>query len=261
MRRAFSFGSMYLGSSPFDSPGTYSLLQWTETVEGIWYPKGGFHQVVQSLVDIAQYHEGRFYFDTPVSHVRVDPTTSTANGLVLADGKEVDADLVIVNADLAYAHANLFRGANDEQGTKRDPQLAKKLEGKPHSCSSISFYWAMDRKITGLNAHNIFLAEEYQASFDDIFKYSTMPREPSFYVNVPSRIDETASPEGKDAIVVLVPVGHLILERGGDGQDWDALVGKAKRQVVKVLEKRLGFENFESMIVWEDVNTPLTCEF
>lgn len=45
MRRAFSFGSMYLGSSPFDAPGTYSLLQWTETVEGIWYPKGGFHQV------------------------------------------------------------------------------------------------------------------------------------------------------------------------------------------------------------------------
>lgn len=35
MRRAFSFGSMYLGSSPFDSPGTYSLLQWTETCEGI----------------------------------------------------------------------------------------------------------------------------------------------------------------------------------------------------------------------------------
>lgn len=45
MRRAFSFGSMYLGSSPFDAPGTYSLLQWTETVEGIWYPRGGFHQV------------------------------------------------------------------------------------------------------------------------------------------------------------------------------------------------------------------------
>lgn len=26
MRRAFSFGSMYLGSSPFESPGTYSCV-------------------------------------------------------------------------------------------------------------------------------------------------------------------------------------------------------------------------------------------
>ena len=25
--------------------GWGSLLQWTETVEGIWYPRGGFHKV------------------------------------------------------------------------------------------------------------------------------------------------------------------------------------------------------------------------
>lgn len=31
-------------------------------------------------------------------------------------------------------------------------------------------------------------AEEYEESFDDIFKKSDMPREPSFYVNVPSRM-------------------------------------------------------------------------
>jgi len=31
--------------SPFDAPGTYSLLQYTELTEGIWYPIGGFHKV------------------------------------------------------------------------------------------------------------------------------------------------------------------------------------------------------------------------
>lgn len=31
-------------------------------------------------------------------------------------------------------------------------------------------------------------AEEYKESFDDIFRRSSMPREPSFYVNVPSRM-------------------------------------------------------------------------
>jgi phytoene dehydrogenase-like protein len=45
MRRVFTFGSMYMGMSPFDAPGTYSLLQYTELAEGIWYPKGGFHKV------------------------------------------------------------------------------------------------------------------------------------------------------------------------------------------------------------------------
>lgn len=36
LRRAFTFGSMYMGMSPFDAPGTYSLLQYTELAEGIW---------------------------------------------------------------------------------------------------------------------------------------------------------------------------------------------------------------------------------
>lgn len=45
LRRAFTFGSMYMGMSPFDAPGTYSLLQYTELAEGIWYPIGGFHRV------------------------------------------------------------------------------------------------------------------------------------------------------------------------------------------------------------------------
>lgn len=46
LRRVFTFGSMYMGMSPFDAPGTYSLLQYTELVEGIWYPIGGFHKVI-----------------------------------------------------------------------------------------------------------------------------------------------------------------------------------------------------------------------
>lgn len=45
LRRVFTFTSMYMGMSPFDAPGTYSLLQYTELAEGIWYPKGGFHKV------------------------------------------------------------------------------------------------------------------------------------------------------------------------------------------------------------------------
>lgn len=45
LRRVFTFGSMYMGMSPFDAPGTYSLLQYTELAERIWYPQGGFHKV------------------------------------------------------------------------------------------------------------------------------------------------------------------------------------------------------------------------
>lgn len=45
LRRVFTFASMYMGMSPYDAPGTYSLLQYGELAEGIWYPVGGFHKV------------------------------------------------------------------------------------------------------------------------------------------------------------------------------------------------------------------------
>nr|XP_031860064.1 uncharacterized protein CI109_004427 [Kwoniella shandongensis]KAA5527136.1 hypothetical protein CI109_004427 [Kwoniella shandongensis] len=288
MRRAFSFGSMYLGSSPFDAPGTYTLLQWTETCEGIWYPRGGFHQVIQSLVNIATSHDAKFHFSTPVSSVTYD-SSGRATGITLESGETKEADVVVVNADLVWAHNNLFRkegegAARAEEKRKElpkserlDPRLADRLLNKPHSCSSISFYWAMDSTIPSLNTHNIFLAEDYKGSFDDIFKRKGMPREPSFYVNVPSRVDPSAAPEGKDSIVILVPVGHLLpsSSKGGESesiktfskgektpdtesQDWPALVERARSQVIESMEKRLGIVGLREKIVWEGVNTPQT---
>lgn len=94
-----------------------------------------------------------------------------------------------------------------------------------------------------------------------------MPREPSFYINVPSRIDPTAAPEGKDSLVVLVPVGHLSPGKKGSDpddegadQDWPGLVERARKQIIEIVEERLGITGLKDMILWEEVNTPLTCE-
>lgn len=46
--------------------------------------------------------------------------------------------------------------------------------------------------ILELTAHNIFLANEFRESFNSIFKQRFIPKSPSFYVNVTSRIDPTA---------------------------------------------------------------------
>ena len=113
-----------------------------------------------------------------------------------------------------------------------------------------------------------FQAEEYKASFDDIFRDRSMPREPSFYINVPSRLDPTAAPEGKDSLVVLVPVGHLSPGKKGSDpddegkdQDWPALVERARKQIIDIVEERLKITGLKDMITWEEVNTPLTCKW
>jgi phytoene desaturase (3,4-didehydrolycopene-forming) len=73
-------------------------------------------------------------------------STGRTTGVVLANGRKEAADAVIVNADLVWAHNNLFFKEGEkcwplkstdgkEPKTKEllDPKLAKKLLDKPHS--------------------------------------------------------------------------------------------------------------------------------
>jgi len=253
LRRVFTFGSMYMGMSPFDAPGTYSLLQYTELAEGIWYPRGGFHVVLDALVKIGQRLGVEYRLSTGVSQVKLSSDGKRAEGVTLSNGEELSADIVVVNADLVYAYNNLLPSSSK----------ATSLSKKDASCSSISFYWALDKKVPELTCHNIFLADDYKESFDDIFKRQLIPQEPSFYVNVPSRVDPSAAPEGKDTVVVLVPVGHLLEKHASEGldpqnkQDWDAMVDKAREKVLSTIEGRTGAKMRHS-IIHEDINTPGT---
>ncbi|KAL6713460.1 hypothetical protein ACLMJK_008925 [Lecanora helva] len=254
LRRVFTFGSMYMGMSPFDAPGTYSLLQYTELAEGIWYPKGGFHSVISALVRVGERYGVTYRLSTPVSSITLSPNNCNATGVTLTSRESLSADVVIINADLVYAYNNLLPPTSTATSLKR----------RPASCSSISFYWAMDRQIPELSTHNIFLADHYRESFDSIFKHQLIPSQPSFYVNVPSRIDPTAAPDMKDSIVVLVPVGHLLSEQEGAGidihtkQDWDTMVSSARSTVFSTIESRTGCPNLRSHLVHEIVNTPQT---
>lgn len=75
--------------------------------------------------------------------------------------------------------------------------------------------------------------------------------------------DSSAAPEGKDSLTILVPIGHMLLEDHRTSEDWTGLVAKARGQVMDVMEGRLGMQKgeLEKAIVWEDVNTPVTCKF
>ncbi|KAJ9129741.1 Phytoene desaturase [Coniochaeta hoffmannii] len=264
LRRVFTFATMYMGMSPFDAPSTYSLLQYTELAEGIWYPKGGFQTVLAALVRIGQDLGVKYRMRAPVRRVLTTADGKTANGVELEGGERLSADIVVVNADLVYSYSNLF-----PQSSGDIADYSRKLRQKDASCSSISFYWSLSRKVPELGTHNIFLADDYKESFDAIFKDQSLPHDPSFYINVPSRIDPTAAPEGRDAVIALVPVGHLLRSRGKDtdavdpslrDQDWPALVAKARETVLRTVSARTGCERLDGLITHEIVNTPSVWE-
>ncbi len=239
---AFSFQNMYLGLSPYEAPATYSLLQYTELGEGVWFPKGGMYRVIETLVKIVEGLGVRFEYNAPVREIRVN--SHQAEGVILENGTFVKADVVVANADLPYVYSKLLP----------DDGSAARLARKKYTSSTLMFYWGIKgEKLPQLLHHNVFLAEhEYKASFDQIFKGLTLPQTPSFYVNAPARTDSSFAPADGDVLMILVPVGHI---NDKAPQDWDALRARARRFVLERLEK-IGIQDLQQHIVMEEVISP-----
>src|SRR6185369_4165943 len=149
LKAAFTFQNMYLGLSPYDAPATYSLLQYTELAEGVWYPLGGMYAGIQALVKIAEKLGVKFIYDTPVKKIIIKG--QTVEGVELEDGREFKADIFVGNADLPYIYKELLPSSSE----------AKKLDDKLYTCSTIMFYWGVDKEYSQVALHNVFLAGDY----------------------------------------------------------------------------------------------------
>lgn len=238
LQAAVTFQTMYLGMSPYQAPAMYGLLPFSEMGVGIYFPHGGLYQLPVALARLAAELGAALHYRTEVR--RILSTPGAVQGLELADGTRIEADLVLCNVDLPWAYRNLLDPAHT--GLAR----AKRLR---YTSSGYMLYLGLSRSVLGLGHHNVFFGRDYRGSFDDIFQRHRVPEDPSFYVAVPNRTDPSMAPPGKDSLYVLVPVPqrHPAL-------DW-AVEGPRVR--AKVLA-RLAAEGFpvEQRIEVERVFTP-----
>jgi phytoene desaturase len=213
LQMAFTFQDMYMGLSPYESPSTYSFLQSTELTDGLYYPVGGMYRVAQTLTAIAEKLGVRFIYNSPVEKILVEGRQAT--GVQLVDGSRLSADIMVANADLGYVYRQLMP----------DDGEASRIDHKEYGCSTVMFYWGLDRQFPQLGAHNLFFSGDYRQGFEDIFKGLTMPKQPNFYIHAPVRMDPSAAPTGGDTLYVAVPVGSI---NPLQPQDWPALQARAR---------------------------------
>lgn len=235
LKAAFSFQDMYMGLSPFEAPATFSLMQYSELAEGVWFPQGGMARIAEALHAIAVQNGADFRFNAPVARIEVEG--AQARAVILTDGERLAADLVLANADLHYVYRDLL----PPDGT------AARLERRRYSCSTISFLWGLDRAYPQLPAHTLFLCDAYRENFEAITRRHALADEPSVYVHAPARLDPAMAPPEQDTLVAIVPVGHLD-PRGG--QDWDDLTRRARCAALTRLA-RLGAADLEAHLKFE----------
>jgi phytoene desaturase len=242
LKAAFTFQDVYMGLSPFEAPATFSMLPYSELAHGVWYPRGGMYSVVEALVDLAQGAGVQFMFDTSVE--RVDVNSTHARAVILDDGRRLEADAVLANADLPYIYKDLLP----------DKDIAETMARKRFSCSVISFFWGVDKKYESLPPHTLFLAHDYRENFDSIIRNLGLPDNPSLYIHAPARLDSSMAPGGEDTLTAIVPVGHM--SENGE-QDWGKIRDEARRHVFRRLAT-LGITDLESHIKFETNFTPLS---
>lgn len=242
LKAAFTFQDVYMGLSPFEAPSTFSMMASTELMHGVWYPRGGMYGVVEALMEVARAAGVEFQFHAAVE--RIEIASHRARGVVLADGRQLAADIVIANADLPYVYQRLLpdRGA------------AKRMARKQYSCSTVSFFWGIDKSYPALEPHTLFLADDYQENFASISQRRDLPDNPSLYIHAPARLDATSAPPGEDTLIAVVPVGHL---DDTTTQDWRRIRARAREAVFQRLAL-LGITDIRDHLKFEVNYVPLS---
>jgi phytoene desaturase len=162
--------------------------------------------------------------------------------VILEDGSEIKADIIIANADLPYVYRKLLP----------DKGKSRRIDRMRYSCSAICFHWGLDKVYPQLGHHSVFLSDGFRDGLNSIFRDKSVSDKPSFYVHAPCRTDPSAAPKDQDTISIVVGAGHVDKKKK---QDWDDLQKKTRRAVLKRLNQ-LGLEDIEDHIKFEISFTP-----
>lgn len=242
MRISMTFQAKYLGMSPWNCPGAFSILSYIEHAFGIFHPIGGVHKITESMAKIVEEENGKVILNKPIKKILIEE--GKAVGVIFQDGTTDRADYVIMNADFAAGMTDLV--PEKSRGKWTDKELSK----RPYSCSTFMLYLGLDKKYD-FPHHNIFFADDYKKNIEQIFDGKELSDDPSFYIQNASVTDSTLAPEGKSTIYVLVPAPNLDAPI-----DWEKEKKRYRDLVIKKISEKTEMHDIENHIEVERVITP-----
>lgn len=240
VRLALSFQSKYLGMSPFECPGLFSILPFIEYEYGVWHPRGGCHALMDAMAGVVTELGGRIRLADPVDAIEFDGRR--AIGLRSRSGSH-RYDEVVVNADATWAMKNLV------PAPLRRKWSDARIDSKKYSCSTFMLYLGLDGEVD-LPHHTIYTSTRYTENLGDIGA-GRLTEDASTYVHNPSRLDPTLAPEGASSMYILVPTPH-----DGVGPDWSEAGPRYREATLDRLGDVFGIPDVRRRIRAEKVVTP-----
>lgn len=239
-RQIISLVAFFLGRTPFDTMGIYTLLSYTEfRHDGYYNVEGGMYKIVEGLVKELEKENARITYNTEIIDYRA--SGNKLQCFVDNHAHEWYADIIVVNADAAFFRNRIF---------KRESYSDEKMKKKSWTMGYLTFYLGLQCKLPEVNHHNYFLGTNYEEYANKIMKNPGPLEKPYYYVNALSKYNPYCAPEGCESLFFVCPVPNLIYKP--DWADKDEIVNS----IVADFSKRI-HKDIEPEIITRTVYTPL----
>jgi len=237
LQKVYSFQAMYAGVSPQQALAIYAVIAYMDSVNGVFFPKGGMHAVPRALAAAAEKHGVVFKYNTTVTNVEV--SNGRAKAVITESGERYECDAVILNPDLPVAYRELLG---------KSPVTIKRLKYSP---SCVTLLVGSSKKYDFAAHHNIHFGHSWDGVFDELIKKKQLMSDPSILVTVPTHDDPNLAPPGKHSYYILFPTPNL-----DSDIDWNKQAGPYRDQMIKTIEER-GYTGFGDSIETDVMTTPL----
>jgi phytoene desaturase len=243
LQRIFSFQSMYAGLAPYDALALYGVITYMDSVEGVYVPENGMHQMATGLATALEKAQVTMRYGADVRTIlRANGSTGRVVGVELADGERVAADAVVCNPDLPVAYRTLLGGLDA-------PRAARRGLYSP----SCVLWVAGVRGLPPADAahHNIHFGHDWDGAFKAIIKDGVRMPDPSILVTLHSLDTPQLAPDGCSTLYVLEPTPNL------DGRiDWT----RERNRIADDLRQRVAGLGYPVDVDVEQVLDPLDWE-
>jgi phytoene desaturase len=231
--KLMEFPILFLGALPENTPALYSLMNYADISLGTWYPMGGMHKIVEGMVQLAEEKGVKFIYNQDVQRLEVKEGVATQ---VLTATDIYKADVVVASADYHHVEKELlpkkYQSYSDDYWEKR-----------VMAPSSLLFYLGVNKRLHGLQHHNLFFDEDFGPHAHEIYTDPKWPNKPLFYISAPSVTDASVAPEGCENLFVLIPVAPGL-------QDTEEVREKYYHMVMDRLE-RLTKQEIRSAVIYK----------
>ncbi len=240
----------YSGSDPRKAPAVLLSIAFVEEAFGAWHLAGGVGQLAVAIEKRCLDLGVKIHLNSPVS--KINTLKGIAQGITLADGREIAADYIVSNSDASLTYHQLIGPAE-----KRVKSERKNIAKTQKSLAGFSILLGLRPSDSAekLNHHTILFPTDYDAEFEAIFTEKRPVESPTIYICAPNDPLMVKDPGHESWFVLVNAPPHD--ESGKDGFDWrdENFKHKYANSIISQIEAR-GIKIRERLDVLE-IRTPL----